>query len=164
MSWPSKKSWIRTAGLIGLGVLIGLAVVEVTGYRSRGNARRRVSLLNRLLGRITQFITKFVPWYRLPRPLGVMSLVGIRATLRQKNLHDTDVLPSVEQPAPRPNDHRYLTARTADGTYNDLEQPRMGAAHTRFGRNFPFDHSHAESEPDLLIPNPRTVSRELLAR
>jgi len=28
-----------------------------------------------------------------------------------------------------------LTARTLDGTYNDLERPWVGAAGTRFGRN-----------------------------
>jgi hypothetical protein len=36
---------------------------------------------------------------------------------------------------------RRLTARTADGTYNDLGSPAMGSAGSRFGRNVPLDRT-----------------------
>ena len=39
----------------------------------------------------------------------------------------------------------------------------MGSAGTRFGRNFPLEHTWPD-EDRLLTPNPRTVSRELLTR
>ncbi|WP_410972003.1 peroxidase family protein, partial [Salmonella sp. SAL4445] len=59
---------------------------------------------------------------------------------------------------------RHVTARTADGTFNDLERPEMGSALTRFGRNVPLAQTYREPEPALLSPSPRTVSRELLTR
>jgi hypothetical protein len=63
----------------------------------------------------------------------------------------------------RKADHAGDYARTADGTYNDLENPRMGSVDTRFGRNVPIDRTHPHNER-LMQPNPRTVSRELLTR
>src|ERR1700689_2072591 len=79
------------------------------------------------------------PWYTLPKDLGLAELIGIRDTLRRENLFDTSRLPSVDPVAPPPYDESYLTARTADGSWNDLEHPEMGMASTRFGRNVPFD-------------------------
>jgi hypothetical protein len=58
----------------------------------------------------------------------------MRARLRDENLHDTNIIPSTLQPAPERKDRSYLTARTPDGTYNDLADPLMGAIGTRFGR------------------------------
>ena len=40
----------------------------------------------------------------------------------------------------------------------------MGAAGSRFGRNFPISYGYPEPEPAILEPNPRTVSRELMTR
>ena len=34
-------------------------------------------------------IDRFVPWHRLPTPLGVLNLAAFREVLRAKNLHDT---------------------------------------------------------------------------
>ena len=55
-------------------------------------------------------------------------------------------------------------SRAPDGSHNDLEKPAMGAAGTRFGRNFPLDQVYPDEEPAILDPNPRTVSLELLTR
>jgi hypothetical protein len=63
-----------------------------------------------------------------------------------------------------PRDPRDLYWRTVDGTYNDLGDPNMGMAHTRFGRNMPLEYTFPESEPDLLSPSPRLVSRKLMTR
>ncbi len=57
-----------------------------------------------------------------------------------------------------------LCGRTADGSYNDLENPRMGMAGTRFGRNVPLESVKNAAAVDLLTPNPRAVSESLLAR
>jgi len=101
------------------------------------------------------------PWYELPIPKAVVRLVEIRNELRQKNLHDTEE-PALETRDPGAPPAAYRT-RTNDGTYNDLRCPRMGSAGVRFGRNVPV----SETMPDaanLLVPNPRTVSLELLTR
>jgi hypothetical protein len=110
-----------------------------------------------------QAVDKKVGWHRLPKPLAILALVGIRDQLREKNLFDTNTVEGNGRELPEWNP-RSLTARTLDGTYNDLERPWVGAAGTRFGRNVPLEHTHPEKLPQLLQPNPRTVSRELLTR
>lgn len=105
-------------------------------------------------------------WHQLPTPLALLKLVQFRNQLRKKNLHDTSQLPTQEKlpqpPAPSP-DGRHITARTADGSYNDLEHPEMGMAGTRFGRNVPLKESVVDPA-SLLKPSPRLVSQKLLAR
>ncbi|MGK7907948.1 MAG: peroxidase, partial [Synechococcus sp.] len=66
-----------------------------------------------------------------------MKLRQFRETLRHDNLHNTSQIPDSGQlpKPPKPADDRHLFARTADGSYNDLETPKMGMAGTRFGRN-----------------------------
>ncbi len=102
-----------------------------------------------------------VEWHRLPRVLGVMRLLAYRAVLRRQNLYDPTIGMSKDSPEPSGD---YLTARMPGGRFNDLEDPNMGSAGTRFGRNFPLDRVHPELEPELLTPSPRTVSLELMTR
>jgi hypothetical protein len=109
-------------------------------------------------------IDRWVGWYRLPLPLGVAVLVAVRRVLRAKNLYDTSMLPTIPQPPPQEQGVFYRTARTADGTFNDLDYPEMGSAGTRFGRLIPLEETYPEPEPAILEPSPRTVSRELLVR
>jgi hypothetical protein len=97
-------------------------------------------------------------WDRLPKWLGLLTIVYLRKQLRRENLYDTGL---VKPPPPTPPD---LNARTIDGSYNDLAQPSMGSVSTRFGRNVPLARAVPEREPDLLEPSPRLVSRELLTR
>ena len=101
-------------------------------------------------------------WHRLPLRLSLLNLDAIRHTLRWKNLIDTqprDALPKVRcVPPPIPEPER--TARSYDGSYNDLSDPDMGRVGAAFGRNLPPVY-----RPDLFNePNPVTVSRELLTR
>ena len=105
------------------------------------------------------------PWYQLPRFLAYARLVEIRNELREKNLHDTEEPPFEKQAVPPPADldPAIREARTTDGTSNDLQYPRMGAAGCRFGRNVPLQHTVPDTA-NLLVPNPRTVSRELMTR
>jgi hypothetical protein len=60
-------------------------------------------------------------------------------------------------------DPRYETQRTVDGSWNDLANPTMGMAGTRFGRNVAIEHTWPDTD-NLLEPNPRTVSRRLMTR
>jgi hypothetical protein len=117
------------------------------------------------LGALSEAIDRAVGWDRLPVPLAIAVLGGIRARMRERNLFDT-AAPSddAESPDAPPLPPNYLTARTVDGSYNDLDHPSMGAARTRFGRNVPLKFTYPEAPSMLLEPNPRIVSRDLLAR
>ena len=118
------------------------------------------STARQLLSRATEWVDHKVGWHRLPTPLGLLVLVGVRDTLRQQNLFDTETAPD---PEPPPADADVTTRRKVDGTYNDLDHPMMGAAGRRFGRN--VKPAHAQPETDtLLTPNPRLVSRRLMTR
>src|SRR5262249_5929602 len=59
-------------------------------------------------------------------------------------------------------DERSKMFRRLDGTCNDQQNPAMGAANVRFGRNVPL--ASAGPDPNLLVPSPREVSRKLLSR
>ncbi len=120
------------------------------------------SPLSRLFTRATEALDRWVRWHRLPVPLGLVTLIGLRMRLRERNLYDTSTGTPAERPAPEGG--RHLTARTPDGTFNDLENPTMGGAETRFGRNVPLDRTYPENDWALLRPSPRVVSRELLTR
>jgi hypothetical protein len=87
----------------------------------------------------------------------------MRNELRRKNLHDTEEPPLAKRNAGEPLPPEVAECRTADGTYNDLGCPHMGAAGRRFGRNFPLEHTQPDTA-SLLNPNPREVSRALMTR
>lgn len=103
-------------------------------------------------------------WDKLPRPVGLLVLIGLRNILRQRNLYDTSALPSAAAPKAAAPGPETLTTRTPDGSYNDLGHSAMGMAGTRFGRNVPLRYGYAEAPDQILEPNPREVSRELLTR
>jgi hypothetical protein len=102
-------------------------------------------------------------WYDLPTLLAAVRLVGIRNELREKNLHDTEEPPFERKEIPANLDPALRQGRTVDGTFNDLHVPRMGSAGCRFGRNVPLQHTFPDGA-NLLVPNPRVVSRELMTR
>ena len=52
--------------------------------------------------------------------------------------------------------------RTADGSRNNLDDPREGAAGTRFPRNVANSAIKPAPDEELLSPNPRLISRKLL--
>jgi hypothetical protein len=115
-----------------------------------------------LAGRIRDLL-KDKPWYSLPRLLAVPKLVEIRNELREKNLHDTEEPAFTRTEVPANLDPALREGRTADGSHNDLHFPQMGCAGRRFGRNVPLEHVFPDTA-NLLIPNPRVVSRELMTR
>jgi hypothetical protein len=90
-------------------------------------------------------------------------LIEMRNDLREKNLHDTEEPPLERREIPANLDPALRESRTPEGTSNDLHFPKMGSAGCRFGRNFPLSEV-APDTPNLLIPNPRIVSRELMTR
>jgi hypothetical protein len=100
-------------------------------------------------------------WHQLPLPAAFAKLVEIRNELRAKNLHDTEEPPLETSTNPASSAER--STRTNDGTHNDLSCPRMGSAGTRFGRNVPLSETFPDTA-NLMTPNPRRVSLELLTR
>jgi hypothetical protein len=121
-------------------------------------------LFSKLLAGTAYALDRSVGWHRLPRPLGILTLAGLRTRLRERNLHDTGVPTAPEELVRKAGDPAWTSTRTIDGTLNDLEQPLMGSIGTRFGRNVPVDQTWPEGLPEILEPNPRLVSRELLTR
>lgn len=103
-------------------------------------------------------------WHRLPKPIGLAVLLGLRTTLRKQNLFDTSAVPATRATVQPPAAHAVSNPyRSADGTNNDLQSPDMGMAGSRFGRNVPLVKAGLRSD-ELLSPSPREVSRVLMTR
>jgi broad specificity phosphatase PhoE len=88
----------------------------------------RTSILSRAFVTAAEVVDRAIGWHRLPRPLGLLTLIGIRDRLRERNLHDTG-LPPPERTEPTP---RELAARTslellAAGNVNYIWPHRDGA-------------------------------------
>jgi hypothetical protein len=117
-------------------------------------------LLQRLLDVAYRAINFFVRWDRLPTLIGAVNLSVFRDRLREQNLYHTGygISTSGDWSVGK---ERW---RSADGSFNCLDHPRMGMAGSRFGRNFPLPECVVERGDDLLDPSPRVISRELLAR
>jgi len=120
--------------------------------------------LTRLFTKASVWLDTKVGWDKLPLLISVPVLIGERILLRQKNLANTGGVTKDQRPPLTDGRERFATARTPDGTYNDLDYPTMGSVGARFGRNVPIAKTYPDPHELLLEPNPRTVSRELLAR
>jgi hypothetical protein len=104
-------------------------------------------------------------WYQRPVFLGVLTLGYMRTRLSKFNLissypsgHLVGFLSPDQLTAP-PGVRQF---RTADGSWNNLQNPLEGAAGTRFMRNIP-DY-HIKKEKNLMNPNPRDLSLTFLTR
>ena len=118
-------------------------------------------LRERLLGRFAGLTNRFRSGTGFPscsrcRP---SSVIASTCASRTSPIPRRD--PSLLEPSTGGNGH---DQRQADGSYNDLGCPWMGMAGARFGRNVPIGDTHGEQPPELYEPNPRQVSRDLLAR
>ncbi|OAI41191.1 hypothetical protein AYO38_04365 [bacterium SCGC AG-212-C10] len=105
-------------------------------------------------------------WYRKRLLLGVLTLGHMRNVLNRNNLRNTypaGSLVAFQKPGqtPPPGVTHF---RTADGSWNNFDDPKEGAAGTRFPRNVRNYAVRPETGEPLLSPNPREVSRKLLAR
>ena len=86
----------------------------------------RPGLVRRLYDEITDKVAVRHPWYRLPKIAGLAELIGIRDTLRQKNLVDTSRLPAVD-PVPPPPEHPAGPAPPTPARPTPLPPPPGGA-------------------------------------
>jgi hypothetical protein len=105
-------------------------------------------------------------WYRRSLTLGILTLAYMREQLNKGNLKNTypgGTLIGFQKPGQKPPPGA-TSYRTADGTWNNLDNPKEGAAGTRFLRNVHVDAIRPETGQTLLTPNPREISRKLLTR
>jgi hypothetical protein len=158
MADSSDRTWTKLLKIIGTTALAIVAAPKVLAYLNREGQ------LTRRFDQLAEELDRRVGWDRLPTWASVLTLLGLRHILRRTNLYGTDSSSGATTPVPPPPDAQYLASRTADGTYNDLDHPKMGSAGTRFGRNVPLTSTYPEPDAALLSPNPRTVSLELLTR
>lgn len=105
-------------------------------------------------------------WYRRGVSLGILTLAYMRDQLNARNLvssYPGGALTGFQAGGltPPPGVTHF---RTADGSWNNLADPKEGAAGTRFLRNVQPDVMRAEVGARLLTPNPRVISRSLLGR
>lgn len=105
-------------------------------------------------------------WYRRRLFLGILTLAHMREYLNKNNLKSTYAENSLVgfQPMGQKPPDGVTHFRTANGTWNNLGNPKEGAAGTRFQRNVANTAIHPETGVKLMTPNPREVSRRLLTR
>lgn len=164
------RRWVTRARrglvLLGAGLWVGDRLLRAARQPAGPTDAPRYtpSLPVQLFADASIWIDQRIPWHKLPLPFGLAVIIGGRVKLRQRNLHDTSGFPSLPGPQPQASGTAYLRQRMPAGTFNDLRAPDMGAAATRFGRNVPNEYTYPDPEPAIMVPNPRTVSRELLTR
>ncbi len=105
-------------------------------------------------------------WYRKRLYAGILTLAYMRDKLNRDNLKST-YPPGAKTGfqsdglKPPPGVTHF---RTPDGSWNNLDDPKEGAAGTRFPRNVANSAIHPANDEELLTPNPRLVSQTLLTR
>ena len=103
------------------------------------------SLFTQLVSRGAERVDRAVGWSKLPTPLAVPVLIGLRHAAREATLRHRPRPRSTSRPSTDPSQRDHLTARTLDGTYNDLNDPLMGCIGSRFGRNVPIENTYPEA-------------------
>ena len=120
-----------------------------------------------LWGRIAGYRdTVWTNWYHRPVVFAILTLAYMRDKLNADNLgtsYPAGSLVGFQTPGQTPPEG-VTHFRTADGSWNNLADPKEGAAGTRFLRNVHPTAIRPEIGEQLLTPNPRVISRELLAR
>lgn len=125
-----------------------------------------LSVFQHALINLFAFINTYIPWHKLPTPLGIINILTFRWQLRAENLFDTyPSWNSQGNPKAEPMpDTKFYAVRNSDGKFNDLDSPRMGCTGMRFGRNVPRSNTKPPNHEELMTPNPREISEKLLQR
>jgi hypothetical protein len=125
-----------------------------------------------ILGWLTDLLGKnyrdevWTNWYRKRLYTGILTLAYMRERLNSENLKSTYPRGAKVgfQPDGLTPPEGVTHFRTADGSWNNLDDPKEGAAGTRFPRNVANSVIRPASDEELLSPDPRLISRELLTR
>ncbi len=157
---PTPPPKPRRPGLLRRLALFAGNVLGVIGALLMGG-------LTNLWGTIAGYRDRvWTNWYRRPLTLGILTLAYMREKLNKYNLKNTyppGTLTGFQKTGqtPPPGVTHF---RTADGSWNNLENPKEGAAGTRFPRNVANSAIRPETGEQLMSPNPREISRKLLTR
>ncbi len=103
----------------------------------------------------------WVKWYRKNILYGLYKFNQITKKMQKKGLFDSYTKRPINKGLKCGKFEQFN--RRIDGACNDLNDPLMGAALTRFGRNVGKKYQVVKNNL-LLFPNPRTISRRLLTR
>ena len=124
-------------------------------------------LLTRVYGGLAGYQDEvWTNWSRRSLCRGILTLAHMRDELNRKRLRDAYPKGSLTafQARGQVPPAGVESYRTADGSWNNLQNPMEGAAGTRFSRNVETGAIRPEIGARLLTPNPREVSRVLLTR
>lgn len=127
----------------------------------------RPSAFERALIGVYGRVNRRTPWHKLPFVFALFNLIALRDQLRSDNLVDTRTPgDGVRRPgvAPEAATDAQRRFRTADGSYNDLSDPDMGMASTRFARNVALENAYPADAPAIDEPNVRLISQRLMRR
>ena len=133
------------------------AVAPTITVRSPADPRRTViwNAIGPAVAVVAQQLDSRFHWDRLGRPLGLITLLGLRHSLREHNLYDPG--PRDDGPAAPGDAPPRMRTRTIDGRHTHPYHATAGAVGTRFSRNLPVA---AEREG----PDAADVSKALLTR
>jgi Animal haem peroxidase len=146
-------------------VIWGESLRRAIGTALGAVVSQTVTVTTSVYGRLTGYSDRiWTNWYRRSLTKGILTLAHMRERLNKNNLKNTYPAGSLTGfqrtgQTPPPGVTHF---RTADGSWNNLANPKEGAAGTRFLRNVSTSAIHPGR--DLLTPNPREVSRKLLTR
>ena len=154
-SHPAPRASRLRLLLVSLGSGLGFVCTAIFG------------LLTETWGRLAGYHDEvWTNWYRRPLSRAILTLAYMRDELNRRNLRDTypkEALTGFQLRHQTPP-AGVESFRTANGSWNNLQNPMEGAAGTRFSRNVENKAIRPESGERLLSPSPREVSRKLLTR
>jgi len=152
-SSPGPVDRLRATACQLLGRGVTLVQRLAVGWESlRGEADRRHGV--------------WTDWYRKSLFHSIVALAAMRQKLTQGNLVNTYPVRALtgfqarDQAIPPGVTH----FRTVDGSWNNLSNPKEGAAGVRFSRNVRLSVTWPRTGQELLTPNPAEISQVLLAR
>ena len=91
----ARASWLGVTAAFGAGALAAWAAPKVMAAVGRQRGVRE------LFDAAAETLDRRFGWDRLPLPLALAALVGLRDRLRTDNLYDTGPLPDESRPPPR---------------------------------------------------------------
>ncbi len=145
------------------GVQVTKFGLKAAGFALGGVVGSVISLGAKVFGNEPAHET-WTTWSRKNYVKGLLMLGNTRDRLNENNLHDSypegELTAFAKKGQEQPEWTRW--ARTADGSWNNPENPMEGAAWTRFGRN--TKELKDQTEEQILFPNPRSISRRLFTR
>ena len=143
--WRRLRYWVGHA-VGNLGGTVFESLMHVVGRSYRGRV--------------------WTSWYRKRLYPGILTLAYMREHLDRHNLKST-YPPDVNvgfAPSGLTPPEGVTHFRTADGSWNNLANPKEGAAGTRFPRNVASSAIRRPTDEEVLTPDPRLISRKLLTR